>query len=124
MQEALTRFQEGRFEDALAAFLALAAEGGDARATALNNAGLCAMRLSRPAEAESLLAAARRADPAYVSPVIHLGRLALAQGQRDAAARYAREALALAPGDGRAQRLLARATGTAPDAAAGDGDAE
>ena len=124
MQEALARFREGRFEEALAAFLALAEEGGDARATALNNAGLCAMRLSRGAQAESLLTVARRADPAYVSPVIHLGRLALAQGRREAAAQFAREALAIAPGDGRAQRLLARATGTAPLAPPGDADAE
>ncbi len=104
-------FRAGRFAEARSAFLTLAAAGGETRPLALNNAGLCAMRLERVAEAESLFTAARTADPGYASPVIHLGRLALAQGRTEAAAAYAREALALAPSDGRAHRLLARALG-------------
>ncbi len=116
LEAPMTLFRAGRFAEAQSAFLALAAAGGGTRSIALNNAGLCAMRRERVAEAESLLTAAREADPGYASPVIHLGRLALAQGRSDAAAAYAREALSIAPSDGRAQRLLARATGQpAPD---------
>ena len=110
---ALRLFEAERFEEALAVFRRLADEtrvDPSARANALNNAGLCAMRLERPAEAESLFTVARRADPTYASPVVHLGRLALALGHPDVAAAFAREALALDPADGRAQRLLARAT--------------
>jgi Tetratricopeptide repeat len=106
-------FEAERFEEALAVFRQLADETPVdplARANALNNAGLCAMQLERPAEAESLFTAARRADPTYASPAVHLGRLALALGRPDVAAAYAREALALDPEDGRARRLLARAT--------------
>lgn len=118
-------FGEGRFAEAEAAFLALAAKGGgEERAVALNDAGLCAMRSGNAARAESLLAAACDADSAYASPRIHLGRLALATGRPDAAAEWARKALALAPADARAKRLLARATGegAVPDAGADDAD--
>ena len=43
--------------------------------------------------------------------MIHRGRLALSLGDSLAAEQRAREALELAPHDGRAQRLLARARG-------------
>jgi Tfp pilus assembly protein PilF len=118
---ALELFRSGRYADARDAFLRVAEGGGAARATALNNAGLCAMRLERAAEAESLLSASCRTDPSYASPRIHLGRLALARGDAAAAAEWARTALAIAPGDSRARRLLARATGGV-GADAGDED--
>ncbi len=110
-EEADRLFREGQYEEAGAAFRRLAESGGGSTATALNNAGLCAMRLRQPAEADSLFLAAIAADPTYASPVVHRGRLALALGDSAAAATRAGEAIALAPDDGRAHRLLARATG-------------
>lgn len=109
--EAIRLFGERDFAAALVLFERMAAAGGDAAAGALNNAGLCSMNLGQPARAESLFVAATRLDPTYASPVIHLGRLALALGDSAEAERRAREALELAPEDGRAQRLLARARG-------------
>jgi Tfp pilus assembly protein PilF len=99
LQEAHRLFAEGEHEPA---------------AGCLNNAGLCEMRLSRPAEAESLFLAAIERDRTYASPFIHLGRLALAQGDSARARQRAEEALALSPDDRRAQRLLARASGEGP----------
>lgn len=120
LDDALRLFRSERFAEARDAFLALSASDAEARPTALNDAGLCAMRLGHSAEAESLFVASLAADAAYASPIVHLGRLALARGDSSAAAEWARRALALEPGDGRARRLLARATGardapTAPD---------
>jgi len=118
-------FRTGRLPEAKRAFLSIAEAGDDRRAGALNNAGLCAMRLGVPAEAESLFLAARAADSLYVSPVVHLGRLSLAFGDSARAEVHALEALALEPADGRAQRLLERARGQEPDVeGAPDGDAE
>jgi Tfp pilus assembly protein PilF len=102
-------FEEEKFDEARAIFLELARGGHEPVAGALNNAGLCEMRLGRSAEAESLFLAATERDSTYASPVIHLGRLALARGDSAAAARWAERALRLAPEDGRAQRLRARA---------------
>jgi Tfp pilus assembly protein PilF len=104
-------FEAGRFEDARRIFLTLAGSGGAEGAASLNNAGLCSMRLERAAEAESLFLAAVARDPLYVSPRIHLGRLALSLGDTASAEGRALEALELAPEDGRALRLLARARG-------------
>jgi hypothetical protein len=104
--QAFARFQAGEFAEAERMFRELASRPGSLRAAALNNAGLCAMRTGRPASAESLFTAAQGADPAYVSPVIHRGRLSLAAGDSAAAAAYAREALGMAPDDDRARRLL------------------
>ncbi|MFN8177077.1 MAG: glycosyltransferase family 39 protein [bacterium] len=114
LESALRLFRNGRFAEARDAFVAVSRAGVGERATALNDAGLCAMRLQRFADAESLFFAARAADSAYVSPVVHLGRLALARGDSVQAATWARRALTLEPGDARARRLLARATGAAP----------
>jgi len=102
-------FEGERFEEAGAIFRQLAEAGVEPVAGSLNNAGLCEMRLGHAAAAESLFLAAVALDSLYASPVIHLGRLALAQGDSAAAARWAARALSLAPEDGRAQRLKARA---------------
>lgn len=107
-------FRDGRFAEAQARFLEIADRGGVARPGALNNAGLCAMRLGEPTRAESLFVAARESDSTYASPVVHLGRLALSRADSVAARGYAEEALRLEPSDGRARRLLRRATGRAP----------
>jgi Tfp pilus assembly protein PilF len=113
LRAAAALFREQRFGEAKAAFLEIAGGGGELAPGALNNAGLCAMNLGQTAEADSLFRAARAADPTYASPVIHRGRLALALGDSTAAEAFAREALELAPADGRAQRLLLRARGDA-----------
>jgi Tfp pilus assembly protein PilF len=107
------RFQAGDFAGARAVFLAIAAEDESAAAEALNNAGLCAMNLGEAASAESLFAASAARNPAYPSPVVHLGRLALSLGDSASASRRALEALAIEPSDERAQRLLRRARGEA-----------
>jgi Tfp pilus assembly protein PilF len=120
LDAALGMFRDGKSAEAREAFLAAAAQGGDGRATALNNAGLCSMRLERFAEAESLFLASAAADSAYASPLVHLGRLALAQGDGSNAARWARRALVLAPDDARAVRLLTRAAGGGADTRAED----
>ena len=119
-------FQAGRFADAREVFLRLAAASPEARAGALNNAGLCSMNLGEAGLADSLFVAAAAAQEGYASPVIHRGRLALALGDSAAARDRAEEALRIAPEDGRAQRLLLRARGSgnaAPGADAADGDA-
>lgn len=113
LQVAQRLFEEERYAEALAAFREIAATSAPADvAPALNNAGLCAMQLGDAATADSLFVAASQANPAYASPVIHRGRLSLAQGDSTSASARAREALRLAPEDGRAQRLLSRALGT------------
>jgi hypothetical protein len=61
--------------------------------------------------AEKLFRRSIEADTAYVSPRIHLGRLALALGDSASARRWAEEALARQPADERAQRLRERAGG-------------
>ncbi len=108
---AFERFQAGKYAEAERRFREFASRPGPLQAGALNNAGLCAMRSGNGATAESLFTAAREVDPAYASPVVHLGRLALARGDRAAAAHFAEEALLLAPEDDRARRLKARASG-------------
>jgi Tfp pilus assembly protein PilF len=113
MSEASRRFAAGDFAAARTIFLEAAAHHPEAAPGALNDAGLCSMRLGEPARAESLFLAAAARDSGYASPIIHLGRLALALGDSGEAEARAREALRLAPDDGRARRLLARAQGAA-----------
>ncbi len=113
MRRAQELFSSGRFEEARAHFLEIAARGGPVRAQALNNAALAAAEAGRPAEADSLLVAATLADSTYSSPWVHRGRLALARGDTTAARRFAERALSLAPEDARALRLLERARGNA-----------
>jgi tetratricopeptide (TPR) repeat protein len=114
MVEADRLFRAGRFAEAKAIFLALAADGGPESATCLNNAGLAAMRLSEAGSAESLFVASIQRDPTYASPHIHSGRLALTLGDSARAESRALEALALDSRDARAQRLLNRARGVGP----------
>jgi Tfp pilus assembly protein PilF len=104
-------FEEKRYREAQVIFLEMAVDRRGPVAPSLNNAGLCAMNRGRGDEADSLFLAAIAEDSTYASPVIHRGRLALARGDSTAAAARAREALALAPADERARRLLIRATG-------------
>ncbi|MCA9753915.1 MAG: tetratricopeptide repeat protein, partial [Gemmatimonadetes bacterium] len=111
MMAASELFRAGRLEEARAAFVAIAEAGGEESAAALNNAGLCSMQLGDVKGAVQAFEASRSLDSQYASPVIHLGRLALAIGDSTAAARYADEAVELAPQDGRAQRLQARVRG-------------
>jgi Tfp pilus assembly protein PilF len=103
-------FEEKRFAEALAVFRELIEAGEEPVAGSLNNAGLCEMRLGRAAAAESLFHAAIAHDSTYASPVIHLGRLALARGDSAAAVGWAEHALEIAPADGRASRLRERAS--------------
>jgi Tfp pilus assembly protein PilF len=113
LAEANRLFQAGDFAGAKAVFLAMAAQDEASAAEALNNAGLCAMNLGEAAGAESLFVASAARDPAYASPIVHLGRLALSLGDSASAERRALQALAVAPADERAQRLLRRARGGA-----------
>lgn len=111
MRAAHEAFAAERFEEALERFLGVARDDGVAKPNALNNAGLCAMQLGLVDRAGTLFTEARAADPTYASPVIHLGRMALALGDSARAAAYAEEALRIAPDDERAQRLRLRASG-------------
>jgi Tfp pilus assembly protein PilF len=104
-------FRQGDFARARIMFLNLASRDPSAAPTALNNAGLCSIRLGENARAMAEFQSALERDPKYVSPLIHLGRLALELGDVATAERRARQALELAPDDERAKRLLVRALG-------------
>jgi Tfp pilus assembly protein PilF len=103
-------FESKRFDEAIAHFLELAARGGPGRALALNNAALASAELGRAEQADSLLGEAIAADSSYASPWVHRGRFAMARGDAATALTCARRAVALAPDDARARRLLERAT--------------
>ena len=111
LEAARRLFDAGDFVAAGSAFLAVAEQLGPEGATAFNNAGLCAMRTGDTELADKLFRRALEVDSSYVSPRVHLGRLALAAGDSVAARRFAEEALAREPSDGRAQRLRERAGG-------------
>ena len=82
---------------------------GPARAAAHTALGLLFLNLDRPGEALGELAAAAEADPRAVRPLLLGAEVQEGAGNIDAVEGLARQALAVAPGDGEAEGFLATA---------------
>lgn len=87
---ALTRWETGRFDDALADYDFILAARPDS-ANALTERGAALSALGRFEEAEASWSASLKADPAYVWAHYYRGQAAMAQGRHaDAAAEFSR----------------------------------
>ncbi len=101
---------EGRHDAALAEFTAAAA-ANRRLAPARLNAGVCLMRLGRPADAARRFAEAARLDPRSVEPWANLAVARRAAGDAKGALAAVERALALSPGDARLAALRAELGG-------------
>ena len=103
---------QGRWEEAVAE-LERARESDPRMAEAHFNLGGALFTLRRLAAAESALRAGLALQPGAAQERLTLGRVLLAQGRGDEAARVLREALRAAPADSALQRAAAQALAAA-----------